>query len=219
MPRYGLPWIVLVSPTAAWRALLQQKPTPWPALMYQILLLCVGWIAAQKPMGELAEISGIGKGGSDTGALIVGLFVIVAVQAILAALVQFTVQIVSQRPSFNTVFTWLAYGTTPLFLGRFLGLLSFAVFQPLAQDKAGALALQVNPLSLSLAGLFPPVSLPWTIASQADIFALWSLAILALGAVHYLRLNAARAAAVTCTLLLIWLVALTLMWQGLQRSL
>jgi Yip1 domain len=219
MPRYGLPWIMLVNPAQAWRALREGRPSPWPALVTQMLLLYAGWLAAHKPMAELAEVSGLGKGGLDVAALVIGTFAIVATLAILAIVLRAVLVVLGERTGFRPIFTWLTYGVTPLFIGRFLGLLSFAVFQPLAKDRADAIALQLNPLGLSLASAFAPLSLPWTIASALDIFALWSLVLLALGAVHFLRVNSARAAALLGALLLIWLLALTLVWQGLQRSL
>lgn len=219
MPRYGLPWIVLVNAGAAWRALAAGKSSAWPALLYQVLLLLFGWMVSRRPMADLAEVSGIGKSGQGLGAFLLGVIALIAGLALLAVLLRLLVKVIGGQPSFAQVFTWLTYGVTPLFVGRILGLLSFAVFQPLAKDKADALALQVNPLGLSLAGLFHQLSLPWTMASAMDAFALWALVILAVGAVQFLRLNAPRAAALIGALLLIWLLALTLVWQGLQRSL
>ena len=220
MQRYALPWVVLVSPGAGWRTLsVQQHASAWPALLYQALLLLLGWMAARRPMAELAEVSGIGKAGQGPGAFLLGTIALVVALVVLAGLLRFALAIVGGSTGVGHIFTWLAFGITPLFVGRFLGLLSFAVFQPLAKDRSDALALQMNPLGISLTSLFHPLSLPWTMASALDVFALWSFTILAIGAVHYLRLTPPRVAAVLGTLLLIWLLTLTLVWQGLQRSL
>jgi hypothetical protein len=219
MPRTGLPWIVLVNPTAAWRALREGRPSPWPALLYQLLLLGAGWLVARRPMAQLAEVSGLGSANFGFGTLLVGMLATVALLAILALLLRLYLLVLGTRLAYPVVLTWLAHGATPVFLGRFLGLLSFAVFQPLAADRAGALALQLNPLGLSLAGRFAPLSLPWALAAALDVFTLWSLAILAVGALQFLRLNHARAAALLAALLVIWLLVSALLWQGLQRSL
>jgi hypothetical protein len=170
-------------------------------------------------MGDLAEVSGFAKAGQGLATFLIGVLALFGALLFLSAVLRVVVQVKGAKPGNAQVLSWVSNGATPFFVGRFLGLLSFAVFQPLAKDKADALALQMNPLGFSAAGLLQPLTLPWTIASALDVFALWALVVLAIGAVHFLRLNAPRASALLGTLLLIWLLALTLVWQGLQRSL
>jgi hypothetical protein len=111
--------------------------------------------------------------------------------------------------------TWTAYGALPIYLGRCLGFVSFAVVQPLSEDARDAWALQFNPYSPGLAGLFERLSYPWVLASSFDLFGIWSLILLLLGARHFLRLTPAATAWAGVVLMLLWLAALTLVWRGM----
>jgi len=214
--RLAQPWLLLVSPAATWRAL---EGGPWPAFAAQALLLLLGWMVSRRPMAELSKTAGMGQGGG-LGSFVLLLLVILIAYCLIAVLLALFLRALGSTAGFVRILTWLAYGATPLVIGRCIGLLSFAIVQPLAKQPAEAIALQVNPLGwLSLAGLFRPLSLSWTFASALDLFAIWALVLLTTGALHYLKLGVARASALVSGLLIIWLLALTAVWQGLQRSL
>ncbi len=208
--------MLLVSPTATWGG---QVGGPLPALVTQALLLMLGWSAASHALADLSKVSGLAEGGTGFTSFLLLLAALLVLTLLLTAAATLLLRALGSKQTFGTMFTWLAYGMTPVYLGRSLGLLTFAIVQPLAADPREALALQVNPLGLSLAGLYPPLSFPWTLAASIDVFTVWALVLLAIGALHYLKLGTARSAALMSALLIIWLLALTAVWQGLQRSL
>jgi hypothetical protein len=217
---YSLPWRLLVSPVSAWR-LIAEHPSAWPALFTQwILVLAYGLLAA-RPLAELWSAAGLGSiaANSNTMSHIVGLLLFlplnIALAALCAWLVRLTLQALSIKLSFRQALTWTAYGALPVFLGRFLGFIGFAIVQPLSNDARDAWALQFNPFSPGLAGMFERLSYPWVLACSFDLFGLWSLLLLALGARHFLRLSPGQSAWAIALLVLLWLAALTLVWRGM----
>jgi hypothetical protein len=128
-----------------------------------------------------------------------------------------------QSLAFRRVFAWLAYGLLPLSVGQALGSLMLAVVQPLTHDPAEAIALQLRPFPLGLTGIiprwFPPLSFQWHLASFADLFGLWSLALLALGARHFLGLAPRSSSWVVLALMLLWLLVIAGIWLATQQVL
>lgn len=214
----SLPWELLVQPAATWRRL-QLQPYSWPAILTQGLLLYAGWLLAARPMLELQAVA-IGSD-PQTPAALAGLALPLFALALalgLAGVLWLWFSLLGLRFGYRQMLVWSAYGLLPLYLGRALGLLSFAIIRPLAETPLDALALTINPLSLGLAGLFEPLSYPWVLGSAFDLFGVWSVLLLALGARHFLELHGSRRGWVLVALLLLFLLVLTALWRGLQAG-
>jgi hypothetical protein len=210
---------MLVAPGSAWQAL-SQSPAPLPALLAQALLTVLGFFLARRPYAELWEAAGVGAAAGDTpGAA--GLNIVLILLALLmynlaaAALVFGLLRLATIRLSFRQALVWIAYGTMPLYFGKLLGALTFAIVRPLTQDAGQALIWQLSPSGLSFGWLFSPLSLPWLLVSSLDLFALWSLVVLTMGCRHLLALSPSRTVLAMTMLMLLWLAALAGLWYSL----
>lgn len=122
---------------------------------------------------------------------------------------------VSMRQSMNLT----AYALMPVFLGRALGLSILTVISPLATNQVDAIALQLAPAPLGLAGFWPVLSLPWVILAFFDFFGLWSMTLFWSGLRRYLGFQPQLASWSLASLVLSWLLILTAIWQGIHRGL
>ena len=221
---YALPWRILVAPVDSWRQLCT-RPSPWPALLTQWLLLVLYALVATRPLAELWDAAGLGKlasGDSNFGRWLGILLLYLPLNLLIAALTavaaRFALLLVAIRIDFRQALTWTAYSALPVYLGRCLGFLGFSIVQPLARDAQDVWALMFSPFSPGLAGLFPPLSYPWVMASSFDLFGIWSLILLGLGARHFLALTPSRSAWAMLVIMLLWLAALTVVWRGMLAA-
>jgi hypothetical protein len=213
----ALPWLLLVDPSRGWR-LVAVKPVVWGALIIQWLILCLGIAASARPTGELLDLIGGPAGISAFSAALGALVLILIGTLAFAAIALAWARVLALALPFRDLLAWTAFAATPIYLGRLLGLLSFAVVQPLAGTSSEALQLQLNPHGLNLAGLFAPLSLPWLLAAWFDPFTLWTLLLLGIGSRGLLGLTGGPRWALLAALVLSWPLALTIVWQGLLRG-
>lgn len=146
--------------------------------------------------------------------LVVGVVAFVAGAALLAWLAG---MLAGLKLPYAKVFVWMAYGLQPALLGLLLGYIVFAVTHPLTRQAEYALALLVKPFSLNLAlflgNSFQPLSLGWVFASYIDVFGIWSLVVLAVGAHRFLGVTGLRLLWFMLALLVMLLLVLVAWWQ------
>jgi len=227
-PAVSVPWQLLVRPVGAWQEL-RDHPVWWPALAGHVLLAWFSWLVT---LGSVRQID-VAAGISDLFPplklpdSLIWLILLAAAIAlgcmILAAVARWWLMLAGQIQPFRRALTWLVYSLLPLSLGQALGCLTLALVQPLTSDPAEAIALQLRPFSLGLAAFmprwFPPLSFQWHLASFADLFGLWSLALLALGARHFLGLAPRAVLWSVLALMLLWLLVIAGLWLATQQVL
>lgn len=193
-------------------------PLIWPAILTQWALLATGWLASG---GALSNLAGSGDAASSPSALaIVLLLPLLALLNLAIAGAAFAwLRLVGTGLTFWQSFVWLSYGAVPLVLGKALGLLLLAIVRPEVSGHAEALAMQISPYSFGAGFIFHPLSFPWFIASYFDVFGLWSMALIAVGARTFVGLSRAQAAWAVVALVIIWAIVVTGLWQGGQRLL
>lgn len=221
----SLPWSILITPVLTWRALAGAK-FPWPAILAQWLFSALGWLLSARLMAELGLAAGLNTSHamySGAGLLAVAILLLPLVTVanlLLAAMIRLWLLLAGFRLQHIQCLNWIAYALLPFMLGAFLGRVLFCFVQPLADNSAQAMALQLRPFTCSLAELwprsFPPLSLQWFCATYLDLFGLWSLLCLWLGARHYFGLSLARSAWAMGALVLLLLLVLTGLWQATQ---
>ncbi len=223
-PQFALPWQMLVAPVSAWVSL-RERNSPLPALLTQWLLLVLYGLIAARPMAELWDAAGLGQLlSADSGpgrwlsVLLLYLPLNLALAALIALVVRYALLLIAVRISFRQALCWTAYAALPVYLGRFLAFLGFAVVQPLVQNAQDVWALMFNPFSPGIASLFPELSYPWVLFSSFDLFGLWTLLLLALGARHLLGLSVQRGLWATAVIMLLWLAGLTVVWRAMLAA-
>ncbi|MCC7479715.1 hypothetical protein IT575_14840 [bacterium] len=221
---WARPWQMLVAPVESWQQLAAQS-SPWPALLAQWLLMVLYAALAARPLAELWEASGQGEliaagsgAGRWIGILLLYLPLNVALAALAAVLARLALLLIAVRISFAQAFTWTAYSALPVYIGRCLGFIGFAIVQPLTREAQDVWALMFNPFSPGLAFLFPKLSFAWVVFSSFDIFGLATLLLLALGARHFLGLSLQRSLWATLVMVLLWLAGLTVVWRAMLAA-
>jgi hypothetical protein len=152
------------------------------------------------------------------GILILALLVPLAA-VFVAAVMHLALWLTSSAPRFHRTLSIASYSFVPAYLGRSLGLLLFGMLQYLSYSPSEAMAAQFSPGIFGLNFLFKPLSFAWTLTSFFDLFGLWSLWLCWSGMRRGLGLSGARAGFSMLALMLIWLLVLTLFWQGIIRGL
>jgi len=220
----ALPWQVLVNPAGVWDSLRSLPGLP-AALTTQWLLLTLGWLPAARPLAEGLSASGINprlivpSGPGILGGMLILALLIPLAALFLGALLQLALLLTSSAPRFGQTLSIACYSFMPAYLGRSLGLLLFGILQYLSYKPSDAVAAQFSPGIFGLNFIFAPLSFGWTLASFFDLFGLWSLWLCWTGLRRGLGLGRARAGFSMLALMLIWLLVLTLFWQGIIRGL
>jgi hypothetical protein len=216
----SLPWTMLVAPSRAWSQLAASHSGPLPAVLVQVILAVIGWLAARGAMYDLSESAGLTPQGSPRPSLVLELFALGGAVLLFnygfALLLWLWTKLLGAGRSYRELACWVAYSHLPVFLGRAVALITFAIVRPLATDPGQALALQLSPSSFGVAALLQPLSFLWVMAALFDVFGLWMLWLAALGGRMYLRYPAPQTALAVTTLMLLWLLVLTGVWRGAQ---
>jgi hypothetical protein len=225
-PAFALPWRMLVAPSLTWRKV-AERPQYWPAIAAQWLLAALGWLLTARLMLELSSVAGVPVSPglySPLGRIISAVFllpVVLAGNAALAGATYGVLLVFGQRVAFSRLLTWVSYAVLPAALGAALSRVIFLFAQPLAQDHAAALALQLRPFAFGLVTFwphtFPPLSFVWFLASYFDIFALWGWLLAALGVRRLLGLSARQGLWLILALVLLFTIALTGYWQVMRQ--
>jgi hypothetical protein len=219
------PWRLLVAPVRTWREIGAQSLW-WTPVVAQWVLVAAGFGLSARTMSELAFTAGLRSTSVAVpwygvlGGVALLLPVTVILNLIHTLVAWLWLKLVGSGIELTRLFVWLACGMLPFVLGNALGQVVFAAVQPLAQNPAAALSLQLRPfaagLTTFLPGHFDPLSFPWFIAAYFDIFGIWSILLVALGARHYLGYGRRRTAWVVFALVLLWGLSVTCLWQGTQ---
>jgi hypothetical protein len=223
----ALPWLILVRPVAAWTQAGAQ-PVWLQAILAQWLLAALGWLLSAQPRLELSQAAGVASAtqaftaGGMAGGLALQLIPVALRISLLAAAGGLALLLCGWRVPWTRLCSWAGLALMPLALGGVLADVLLFFVRPLADSPRQALAIELRafPLgpSLLLPQLFPPLSPQWFIASYFDGFALWGLALAALGIVRYLGLPLRRTAWALSALVLILLLALTAVWSITQGT-
>ena len=223
-----VPWRVLVAPHEGWRQV-SLRPAWWWAVATQWLLAVAAWLTGRQPAAELLQAAGLVENGGQfsTGGALWGisllLLLLLATNALLAGVGVVVFLALGQRIAYHKSLSWISYGVLPLTLGLLASRLLFAVVQPLAVDPQHALALLIRPYSMGPASffpqLFPPLSISWFAASYLDLFGIWSLWLLIIGARVLSGLSSRQTIWLAVLLVLLSLAILTGFWQGSQQLL
>lgn len=219
------PWRMLITPSEIW-VQLRKHPSWWYAVLAQWVIASPAMLISRRDVEQLAWTAGFGVSAQSStwASLAGGLFstaVVILVVNLLAALACWLVAaMVGQPCGFRQALTWLAHSALPYVLGVAVSwlLLTIAPITPDSPDHA--LALLLRPSSLGpapyLQQAIPPLSLLWFVASYLDVFGLWSLALLALGARYFLGANVRQTTWIAGLLVLLCLAVLTSVWQASQ---
>lgn len=219
------PWRLLVAPVCTWRGIGTQSVW-WAPVATQWVLAAVGFSLTARTMSELAFTAGLRSSSAAVpwygvlGGAVLLLPVVLILNLVHTLLAWVWLKLIGSGIDLVRLFVWLAGGALPFVLGSTLGLVVFAAVQPLAQDPATALALQLRPFAGGLTTLLPehfePLTFTWFIAAYFDIFGLWSILLVALGARHYLGYSKRRTAWVVIALVLLWGLGVTCLWHVAQ---
>jgi hypothetical protein len=219
-------WRVLVAASKGWQEV-RQCPSWWWALLTHWVLQVLTGLLVYKPMLQLASQTGLGVPADYSLApplAILAIALSVVVSMLIAAagggVVLLTLGI---RRSFAGLMSWVSYGLLPLSLGQCAGGLLFAIVQPLTQDSEQALALSLRPYSFGAAGLMPdllpPLSFGWFVASYFDLFGLWALVLLLVGARELFGTQRVHLLWLGLELVLVFSVIITGLWLASQQLL
>jgi hypothetical protein len=224
-PKRYQAWHVLVAPTQVFSSAMLGDAWLSPLISIWLMLLAAQLVSIQSAT-DLLQHSGLNVTAAMPGwlqfswqaaLLVIGVVVFTAGAALLAWL---AAMLAGLKLSYPRVFVWMAYGLQPALLGLLLGYFSFAITHPLTRQAEHALALLVKPFSLNLAlflgNSFQPLSLGWVFASYIDVFGIWSLVVLAIGAHRFLGITGLRLLWFMLALVLMLLLVLVAWWQLLQ---
>ncbi len=219
------PWRILITPSETW-VQLRKHPTWWYAVLAQWVIASPAMLISSREVEQLAWAAGFGDSTQSStwislvGGLLSTAVVILVVNLIAALACWLVAAMIGQLCSFKQALTWLAHGALPYILGVAVSwlLLTIAPLTPESPDHA--LALLLRPSSLGpapyLQQAIPPLSLLWFVTSYLDVFGLWSLALLTLGARYFLKASVRQTAWIAGLLVLLYLVVLTSVWQASQ---
>ena len=219
-----LPWLLLVTPAKAWQSIKRTPHWYWAVALHWLATV-LGSIIAFGPTQELLFTAGLAAPGRQTLSSIIAtaIFSLVGILAGLtaASLAMFLLtRAIGFRSEFSKLFNWLAFGLVPLSIGLFLAKLQFTIIQPLADGPELALAYLLKPFSLGLAtfasGSLPPLSFGWFIFSYFDVFGVWSLWLLAIGAGTVFELSFNRKFWLITELVLLFFAVITGLWNLTQ---
>lgn len=219
-------WRVLVAASNGWQDV-RQSPSWWWALLTHWFLQVLTGLLVYKPMLQLASETGLGVPPDRSFALGLAVLAIagsvVLTMLIAAAAGSVVLLTLGMRTSFAGLLSWVSYGLLPLAVGQCAGGLLFAIVQPLTQDPVQALAISLRPYSFGIAGLLPdllpPLSFGWFAASYLDLFGLWALVLLLIGAQVLFGTQRMHLLWLGFELVLVFSVIITGLWLASQQLL
>ena len=225
---FALPWHILVTPGNIWRLIAERSPWVW-AVAFHWVFNIVGQVAVAGSSQELLLTAGLSSRVAPVTPASVIAMAIVSLVLLLAGLLacalvgMILLRTIGSRLTLSLSLSWVSYALIPVSVGSLFGKLTFAIVQPLAASPVTALAYLVRPLSLNyndlLAPVLPPLSFGWFVISFFDLFAIWSIFLLYLGATRLLHLTLIKKLWLIAGLMIVFFAVITGLWNLTQFAL
>jgi|GEM_PF-4075823 len=219
-------WRVLVGASEGWQEVRQGSAWWWAVLIHWVLQALTA-LLVYEPMLQLASQTGLHALSDQAWALALAILAIalsvVVSMLIAAAAGSVALLALGIRSSYTRLLSWVSYGLLPLALGQCAAGLLFSIVRPLTQDPVQALSLSLRPYSFGVAGMIPevlpPLSFGWFVASYFDLFGLWAMVLLLIGARAVFGLQRLHILWLGLELVLVFSVIITGLWLASQQLL